>query len=142
MLTFPPAVPRASSHINDNHCLTQYPGRLLAGSLTLTKDILNVKLPVVPLVTTVPGQSQKKDLSPGPVNCQYKEYKLKSVKSVSCVTQLSCVNLVTNVPNATPNLSVGARLQNFWKTWLNLGAGPKVVQILKEGYGPFGSGQN
>ena len=26
------------------------------------------------------------------------------------------------------------RLQNFWQTWLDLGAGPKVVQILKEGY--------
>ena len=56
------------------------------------------------------------------------------MKSVSCVTQLSCVNPVTNVPNVAPNLAVGARLQNFWKTWLDLGAGPKVVQILKEGY--------
>ena len=60
--------------------------------------------------------------------------KLKSVKSVSCVTQLSCVNPVTNVTNIVQNLPVGARLQNFWKTWLDLGAGPKVVQILKEGY--------
>ena len=56
------------------------------------------------------------------------------MKSVSCVTQLSCVNPVTNVPNAAVNLSVGARLQSFWKTWLDLGVGPKVVQILKEGY--------
>ena len=32
------------------------------------------------------------------------------------------------------NLSVEARLQNFWKTWLDLGAGPKIVQILKGGY--------
>ena len=109
-----PDLPRASSRINDSYCVT--------------------KLPVVHHVTTAPGQSQKKDLSPGPVNCQYKEYKLKSVKSVSCVTQLSYVNPVTNVPNVAPNLAVGARLQNFWKTWLGLGAGPKVVQILKEGY--------
>ena len=56
------------------------------------------------------------------------------MKSVSCVTQLSCVQPVTNVKNAAPNLPVGARLQNFWQTWLDLGAGPKVVQILKEGY--------
>ena len=40
----------------------------------------------------------------------------------------------TNVQNAVQNLPVGARLQNFWKTWLDLGAGLKVVQILKEGY--------
>ena len=26
------------------------------------------------------------------------------------------------------------RLQKFWQTWLDLGAGPKVVQILQEGY--------
>ena len=56
------------------------------------------------------------------------------MKSISCVTQLSCVQPVTNVKNAAPNLPVGARLQIFWQTWLDLGAGPKVVQILKEGY--------
>ena len=64
--------------------------------------------------------------------------KLKYVKSVSCVTQLSCVNSVTNVMNVALNLPVWARLQNYWQTWLDLGAGPKVVQILKEGYSlPF-----
>ena len=131
-----PDLPRASSRINDSYCVTKLHTRLLARSNTLaqTIDTLNVKLPVVHHVTTAPGQSQKKDLSPGPVNCHYKEYKLKSVKSVSCVTQLSCVHPVTNVPNVAPNLAVGARLQNFWKTWLDLGTGPKVVQILKEGY--------
>ena len=56
------------------------------------------------------------------------------MESVSCVTQLSCVQPVTNVKNAAPNLPVGARLQNFWQSWLDLGAGPKVVQILKDGY--------
>ena len=66
--------------------------------------------------------------------CQLKKSQLKSVKSVSCVTQLSCVNPVSNVPNVALNLPVGARLQNFWQTWLDLGAGPRVVQILQEGY--------
>ena len=47
---------------------------------------------------------------------------------------MSCVKPVTNVKNVASNLPVGARLQNFWQTWLDLGAGPKVVQILKEGY--------
>ena len=56
------------------------------------------------------------------------------MKSVSCVTQLSCVNPASNVINAVPNLPVGARLQNFWQTWLDLGSGPKIVQILREGY--------
>ena len=118
-----PDLPRASSRINDSYCITKLHTRLLARSNTFTQtiDTLNAKLPVVHHVTTAPGQSQRKDLSPGPVNCHCKEYKLKSVKSVSCV------NPVTNVPNAAPNLTVGTRLQNFWKTWLDLGAGPKVV---------------
>ena len=59
---------------------------------------------------------------------------LKSVKSASCVTQLLFANPVSNAPNAVPYLPVGARLQKFWESWLKLGAGPKVVQILKEGY--------
>ena len=56
------------------------------------------------------------------------------MKSVSCVTQLSCVQLVKSVKNAALNLPVGARLQNFWTVWSQMGAGPKVVQILKQGY--------
>ena len=39
-----------------------------------------------------------------------------------------------NVPNVVQNPPVGARLQNFWQTWLGLGASPAVVQILREGY--------
>ena len=66
--------------------------------------------------------------------CQYKDQKLKYVKSVSCITQLSYVKPVASVKNVASNLPVGARLQNFWKTWIKLGAGPKVVQILKQGY--------
>ena len=56
------------------------------------------------------------------------------MKSVSCVTQLSCVQLVESVKNAALNLPVGARLQNLWTVWSQMGAGPKVVQILKQGY--------
>ena len=136
MLTFPHEAPRASSHINDNHCLTQYQGRLLAGSNTQeqTLNFLNVSLNVVNLATSAPGHSQKRGVSPGTADCQYIKQELKFVNSASCVTQLSYVNYVTCAPNVVPNLPVGARLQTFWQTWLKLGAGPKVVQILKEGY--------
>ena len=61
-------------------------------------------------------------------------HKRKYMKDVSCVDQLSFVKHVTNVPDVTLNLPVGARLRNLWKAWEDLGAGPKVVQILKEGY--------
>ena len=129
--------PRASSRINDNYCVTKLQPRLLAESIPQTINTglnLNVKLPVASHVHSAPGHSQKRELSPGSAGCHYKNCKLKSVNSVSCVTQLSCAQPVTNVKNAAPNLPVGARLQNFWQTWLDLGAGPKVVQILKEGY--------
>ena len=129
-------LPRASSRINDNYCVTKLQ-TLEAGSTPQTINTClksNVKLPVASHVHTAPGHSQKRELSPRSAGCHCKSYKLKSVKSVSCVTQLSCVQPVTTVKNAAPNLPVGARLQNFWQTWLDLGAGPKVVQIRKEGY--------
>ena len=137
LLVTPPDQPRASSLINDNYCVTHSQTRLLAGS-TFRKTIdtcLPVNLTVVTPVPTVPGLSQKKDLSPGPVGCcTQRVHSLKHVKGVSCVTQLSCAPPVSSVRNVVSHLPVGARLQNFWQTWLDLGAGPKVVHILQEGY--------
>ena len=79
-------------------------------------------------VPSAPGYSQKRELSLGWAECQSKVcHKLKYVKPVSCVTQLSCVQPVKTVQNVVNDQPVGARLQNFWKTW-------KIVQILKEGY--------
>ena len=94
--------PRASSRINDNYCVTKLQARLLAGSPppSQTIDTLNVKFHVVSNVHSAPGHSQKRELSPGSAGCYYKSCKLKSVKSVSCVTQLSLVQPVTNVKNA------------------------------------------
>ena len=128
--------PRASSRINDNYCVTKLQARLLARSPlpSQTIDNLNVKFHVVSNVYSAPRHPQNRELSPGSAGGYCKSYKLKSVKSVSCVTQLSCVQPITNVKNAAQNLPVGARLQNFWQTWLDLGASPKVVQFLKEGY--------
>ena len=145
--TTPRDQPRASSPISDNHCVDKLHGGLLAGSQTATQEHLinsSVNLNVVTPVHTAPGHSQKKGVSPGlPVCHMPTDYKLKYVKGVSCVTQLCCVNPVTNVKLAAQNLPVGARLQNFWQTWLHLGAALKVVQILKEVTpSPFGSGQN
>ena len=137
LLVTPPDQPRASSLINDNYCVTHSQTGLLAGS-TFRKTIdtcLPVNLTVVTPVPTVPGLSQKKDLSPGPVGCcTQRVHSLKHVKGVSCVTQLSCAPPVSSVRNVVSHLPVGARLQNFWQTWLDLGAGPKVVHILQEGY--------
>ena len=100
----------------------------------MTPKLTVPKLNVVHSAHTAPGHSQKNEISPGAAVCYSEQSTLKSVKSVSCVIPLSHVNTVTNAPNVVTNLPVGARLQKFWKKWLNLGAGPKVVQILKEGY--------
>ena len=134
--SIPRVRPRVSSSTNDNQCAIQLKPLLLAGSPTekTMNTIPHVKQNVVPSVHTAPGHSQKNEISPGAAGCQYKKSKLKSVKSVSCVIPLSYENPVTNDPNVALNLPVGARLQIFWKKWLDLGAGPKVVQILKEGY--------
>ena len=117
-------------------CVSFLPLRLLAGSSP--QEIMNtpsvLKLNVVHPVPFAPGHSQKNEISPGAADCQSKQSKLKFVKGVSCVIPLSCANPVINAPNVATNLPVGARLQNFWQTWLDLGAGPKAVQILKEGY--------
>ena len=56
------------------------------------------------------------------------------MKNAFCVDHLSVATTVQNAKLVVQNLPVGARLQNFWQTWLDLGAGPKVIQILREGY--------
>ena len=99
-----------------------------------TLNSLTVSLNVVKPAISVPGHSQKKGVSPGATDCHCIKQKLKYVNSASCVTQLSYVNRASCVPNVVTNLPVGARLQNFWKTWLDLGACPRVIQILKQGY--------
>ena len=63
-----------------------------------------------------------------------RRHPLKCVNNVFCVDQLCSVKLAPNVQNVEQNLPVGVRLNQFWKTWEALGAGPKVVQMLKEGY--------
>ena len=132
LLITPRDQPRASSPIND-----KLQEGLLAGSQTSTqRQTMNtcVNFHVVKVAHTAPGHSQRKEISPGSPGYVQKEYKLKYLKGVFYVTQLSCVKPVTNVKNAASNLPIGARLQNYWQTWHNLGAGPKVVQILREGY--------
>ena len=73
----------------------------------------------------VQGQPQRKGVCPAIVRqCQ----SLKYVNNVICVDQLCSVKLA---PNVAQNQPVGARLNQFWE---DLEAGPKVVQMLKEGY--------
>ena len=117
-LTTPRDQPRASSPLNDNYFVNSLQEGLLAGSQTLLqKETLNfASFHVVKSVPSAPGHSQKRELSPGAADCQTsRNYKLKYVNSVSCVTQLCSVQPVVNAPNVAQNLPVGARLQSFWE---------------------------
>ena len=134
-----PDLPVVINIINDNYCVHKDTSQLLTRTFHTNETMnnllnLDVKPLVVKFVPSAPGLPQRKGISPGVPECQFKKCQLKSVKSASCVTQLSCANSVSNVPNVALTLPVGARLQKFWQTWLDLGAGPKVVQILQEGY--------
>ena len=134
-----PDLPAVNNIIDDNYCVHRDTSQLLTRTFHTNETMnnllnLDVKPLVVKFVPSAPRLPQRKGISPGVPECQLKKCQLKSVKSASCVTQLSCVNSVSNVPNVALTLPVGARLQKFWQTWLDLGAGPKVVQILQEGY--------
>ena len=75
-----------------------------------------------PSVATT-GPPQKKGLSPVPVLS-----KIKHLNSVFCV----------GAPTVVHDGPVGGRLQKFWQVWQRLGANPRAVSILKEGYSlPF-----
>ena len=75
------------------------------------------------------SQPQKKGISPF-----VQKIEIKDVKGVSCASQCLSAPNVPNVPSVVPSLAVGGRLQKFWQVWLTLGANPRVVWILREGY--------
>ena len=71
---------------------------------------------------SVVGLPQKKGVIP---NYCHNYTEIKYVKDVSCVGHLSSVSLVTNVPTVATDLSVGARLHQFWEKWEALGRVPR-----------------
>ena len=98
---------------------------------------MTVELPVfcpvvspVHSVLSVQRPSQKKDVSP--LSKAKKER--NSVKGVFIVGHCVFAPNVPNVPNVAHAKLVGGRLQNFWQKWSLLGANPRVVSILKDGY--------
>ena len=62
------------------------------------------------------------------------ENKIKDVKGVSCVNHCVSVPHAQSVSSVAPSLAVGGRLQRFGQKWLDLGANPRVVSILRAGY--------
>ena len=86
---FRPDQPRASSHINDNHCSDML--RLLAGSSSRkTLFQRHINFPVVFHVPSATGLPQRKGLSPGLTDVNFQSCQLKYVKGVSSVTHNLC----------------------------------------------------
>ena len=75
------------------------------------------------------GLPQKKGVRP-----DVEKTEIKYVKGVSFVNHCLSAKSVPNVPNVVTELGVGGRLQKFWPKWETLGANPRVVSILREGY--------
>ena len=138
-LTAGPEVPKIPNNINDNYCVNNpaLRSRAVNGVLSRSQQTFNVQQNVnFSVVSTVHfaknsiRQPQKKGLSP------HVESKVQ-IKSVNCVSFVDhCVSVpsVPNVHNVVYAPPVGGRLQPFWQTWAHLGANPRVVSILKEGY--------
>ena len=84
----------------------------------------------VPFVLNVRGQSQKKDGSP---SLKVKT-EINFVKSAFSLDHCVFAPIVPNVHNVVNAQLVGGRLQKFWQKWSFLGANPRVVSILKDGY--------
>ena len=137
--------PEVLKSINDNHCFANVVGLVNSVNVSDKMEGLNPPPPVTnksetvfphvnSFVASVPfasGSPQKKGINPA--YCQSIR-EINHVKDVSCVDHLSFVNIVTNVQTVVTNLPVGARLQQFWEKWETLGASPKVIRILREGY--------
>ena len=63
-----------------------------------------------------------------------KQVEIKSMNCVSSVVQFVSAPPVPNVHSVVHAALVGGCLQPFWHIWARLGANPRVVSILKEGY--------
>ena len=121
--------------INDNYCVTK-PVLESRCSGTVTNNLRTLKSLVnycavnhVPSATKNVRQPQKKGLSP--------PSEIREINSVNCVSFVDhcvCAPSVTNARNVVHAPQVGGRLQPFWQTWALLGANPRVVSTLKDGY--------
>ena len=138
-----PTLLRIKGSINDNYCFLSpvpvaRPSKSVSNeerqnfSVSVQQPVLCPVASPVPFVLCVRGQSQKKDRSP---SSKVKQ-EIKFVKDAFSVTVDHCVfaPVVPNAHNVVNAHLIGGRLQKFWQKWSLLGANPRVVSILKDGY--------
>ena len=98
--------------------------------VSVQKPVLCPVVSPVPFVLNVSGQSQKKDGSPSLKT----KTEIDFVKSVFSVDPCVFAPTAPNVRNVANAQIVGGRLQKFGQKRSLLGANPRVVSILKDGY--------
>ena len=127
--------------INDNYCVLSpvtvaRPNKSVLNverqnfSVSVQQAVLCPVASPVPFVLSVRGQSQKKDTSP---SLKMKQ-EIKFVKDAFSVDHCIFAPVVPNALNVVNVHQIGGRLQKFWQRWSLLGANPRVVSILKDGY--------
>ena len=121
-------IPHVSSVVKSLNCVPVTGVDCYVTRNVHTETHLTVLSHVASHVPFAGGLPQKKGVMP-----EHQE-SIKSVKGVSCVGQLSSVQVVTNAPLAVTNPPVGSRLHEFWEKWAALGVSPKVISVLREGY--------
>ena len=99
-------------------------------SVSVQQAVLCPVASPVPFVLSVRGQSQKKD---GSLSLKVKQ-EIKFVKDAFSVDHCVFAPVVPNAHNVVNAHLIGGRLQKFWQKWSLLGANPRVVSILKDGY--------
>ena len=99
-------------------------------SVTVQPPVLCPVVSPVRSVLNVRKLSQKKDISPSSKS----KREINSVKGVSIVGHCVFAQIVPSALKVAHVKPVGGRLQNFWQVWSLLGANPRVVSILKDGY--------
>ena len=136
-----PALLGIKGSINDNYCVLSpvavaRPSKSVLNverqnfSVSVQQAVLCPVASPVPFVLSVRGQSQKKDGSP---SLKMKQ-EIKFVKDAFSVDHCVFAPVVPNAHNVVNAHLIGGRLQKFWQKWSLLGANPRVVSILKDGY--------
>ena len=136
-----PALLEIRGSINDNYCVPnpvpvarpEKNVRSVRGqnfSVSVRQPVFCPVVSPVPFVLSVRGQSQKKDGSP---SSKVKQ-EIKFVKDAFSVDHCVFAPVVPNAYNVVNAHLIGGRLQKFWQKWSLLGANPRVVSILKDGY--------
>ena len=112
--------------------------RQIPGRLNVIADKLFRHNQVIQTERSLSQQVFNLLLKMGPTTCRPVCNPVQSQSPKICVTGTgvkgSCSAYNNSAPSVVNNLSVGGCLQNFWRTSEKMGANPRVVSILKEGY--------